>query len=539
MPMDGARPTEASARVDLRLVPAALAAWGATASAITWPVGNVTAVLCVVVGAAAGGVLWIERHQQRSRRRLVATGVLAVAIVAATFSWSAAVRADAVRQHPIAALAGSSTLVTVVADEQPRPLRGGGRVMFRAALARIGTDEVNGRVVVFAPARDFAMLTPGRPASFRAEVSRPLRRDLSVAVLNAAGRPTLGEASALQRAAQRLRARFADSARVTLPPDQAAVLPALVLGDTSTLAPEVVARFRRAGLTHLTAVSGANVTIVCGTLLLTAGLWGPRVAVVLAGIALSAFVVVVGPSASVLRAAVMGAIALLGVLSHRRRQAVPALAATVIALLIVAPELAVDAGFALSVSATAALVTVAPVWSSRLVARGWPKLLADAVCVAAVAQLVTAPLIAGISGQVSLVSVLANVAVSPVIPPITVLGTAAAALCPMWADAARILIRFTGPELWWLLTVAQWAGGMPGATMSVPSRLSGFSIVALAGIGVVLLSRMLPAALRRALVARSPGEFRGPSSGAGRRGTARRARCSDSVERRSDARWHG
>ena len=110
-----------------------------------------------------------------------------------------------------------------------------------------------------------------------------------------------------------------------------------------------------------------------------------------------AFVVVVQPRASVLRAAVMAAIALLAVLTHRRRQAIPVLSA-VIALMIVAPELAVDIGFALSVSATAALVVIAPGWSRRLVARGWPKPLADAVSVAVAAQLVTAPLVAAISG---------------------------------------------------------------------------------------------------------------------------------------------
>ena len=114
--------------------------------------------------------------------------------------------------------------------------------------------------------------------------------------------------------------------------------------------------------------------------------------------ALIAFVVVVQPSASVLRAAVMGAITLFAVVSQRRRQAIPALSACVLVLMIAAPELAVDVGFALSVSATAALVVIAPVWSRRLVDRGWPKPLADAVSVAAAAQLVTAPLVAGMSG---------------------------------------------------------------------------------------------------------------------------------------------
>ena len=176
------------------------------------------------------------------------------------------------------------------------------------------------------------------------------------------------------------------------------------------MSPQTVAEFRAAGLSHLMAVSGANVTIVCGAVLFSARLVGPRAAVALAAVTLVGFVVVVQPSASVLRAAVMGAIALLGVVTHRRRHAMPALAATVIVLMIVAPEMAVDLGFALSVSATAALIVIAPVWSRRLVAAGWPKPLADVVCVATAAQLVTAPLIAAISGRVSVVSIAANIA---------------------------------------------------------------------------------------------------------------------------------
>ncbi|SHX83007.1 ComEC/Rec2-related protein [Mycobacteroides abscessus subsp. abscessus] len=85
------------------------------------------------------------------------------------------------------------------------------------------------------------------------------------------------------------------------------------------------------------------------------------------------------------------------------------MAATILILLAVSPGLAVDIGFALSVVATAALVVLTPRWSMRLTARGWPKPLADALCVAVAAQLVTAPVIAAISGSVSMASIAANV----------------------------------------------------------------------------------------------------------------------------------
>jgi competence protein ComEC len=332
----------------------------------------------------------------------------------------------------------------------------------------------------------------GQPVQFTARISRPARRDLTVAVLNASGPSAVGTASAVQSAAHSVRSRFAAAVRDTLPGDQAAMLPALVLGDTSAVPNETSRDFRAAGMTHLMAVSGANVTIVCAAVLFSARLIGPRMAVVLAALALVGFVIVVQPTASVLRAAVMGAIALAGMLTSRRRQAIPALAATVLVLLAVAPALAVDVGFALSVLATAALIVVAPVWSRRLVGKGWPKPLADALAVAWAAQVVTAPVVAAISGRFSVVAALANLVVAAVIAPITVFGTAAAALCPIWPAAARLLIRFTGPELWWVDGVAHRAATLPGATVPVPEGKPGTLIVGGTTVLVVVLWRWRP-----------------------------------------------
>lgn len=406
----------------------------------------------------------------------ISAGMLAIGVVGVGYGLAIALRADAVSRHPIAASFGTSATVTVTPSESALSL-GRDRLMFRATLQRLRDDEMSGRVVVFARASEFGELAVGQPMRFTARVTRPTRRDLTVAVFNAAGHPTAGSAGVLQRTAHSVRGRFATVVRQALPAEEAAMLPALVLGDTARVSVQTNRDFRAAGMSHLTAVSGANVTIVCASALFSARLIGPRAAVTVAGIVLVAFVVVVQPTASVLRAAVMGAIALAGVLSSRRRQAVPALSATVLVLMAIAPHLAVDMGFALSVVATAALVVIAPVWSRRLVARGWPRPLADAVAVALAAQLVTAPLVAGMSGRFSVVGVAANLAVTAVIAPITILGSAAAVLATPWPGGAQLLIRFTGPEVWWVLHMAHWAAGMPAATVPVPKGPPGVLLV--------------------------------------------------------------
>jgi competence protein ComEC len=478
-----------AARLDARLVPAALTGWAVTAAGIVWPIGHLVGSVCAI-GSLFGAALW-RAGDPASRMRTIGVGVVAVGVVGAGFGFAIALRANAVACHPITAAFGTAAQVAVTPSESALSVGPGrsGRLMFRATLQELGHDKISGRVVVFAPARDFGAVMVGQPVRFRARITRPSRQDLTVAVVNAIGQPTMGHVGPVYRAAHAVRTGFAASARQVLPADQAAMLPGLVLGDTSTVSPVTSREFRAAGLTHLTAVSGANVTIVCGAVLFSARLIGPRAAVGLAGAALVVFVIVVQPTASVLRAAVMGAIALLGMLSSRRRQAIPALAGTVLLLMVVAPQLAVDVGFALSVVATAALVVIAPVWSRRLVAAGCPKPLADAACVAWAAQLVTAPLIAGISGQLSLVGAAANFAVAALIAPITVLGSAAAALCLFWPAGAHLLIRFTGPELWWLLRIAHWAAGVPAATVQVPSGLPGVLVVGAAAVLVVVLWR--------------------------------------------------
>ncbi|ORB04632.1 competence protein [Mycolicibacter minnesotensis] len=467
----------------MRLVPAALVGWLVTAAGIQWRMGATLAVLCAVLGVGAVALCRYGGRIGQPGWRLAGAAAAAASVTGVGFGWAVALRTAAVEQHPITAVFGMTASVAVTPTESPLPA-GSRRVMFRANLRRLDEAAATGRVVVFASGSDFGEVMVGQPMAFRARVSRPARRDLSVAVLTAGGAAMRGPPGPVARAAHRVRSRFADAAVRVLPAEQARMLPALVLGDTSAITASTGRDFRAAGLTHLMAVSGANVTIVCGAVLFSSRLIGPRMAAVLAAVTLVAFVIIVQPTASVLRAAVMGTVALLGVLSARSRQAVPSLAASVLVLLALAPHLAVDIGFALSVVATAALVLLAPVWTARLVARGWPRPLAAALCVAWAANLVTAPLIAGISGRLSLVSTLANLVVAALVAPITVLGSAAAVLCAWWPTGAELLIRFTGPELWWVCHVAQWAGAVPAATVSVPAGGAG---VAGVGVGAVMV----------------------------------------------------
>jgi competence protein ComEC len=239
------------------------------------------------------------------------------------------------------------------------------------------------------------------------------------------------------------------------------------------------------------------VAIVVGAVLLLArwGRAGPRLAAGLCALALVGFVILVRPSPSVVRAATMGGIGLAALAAGRPRAALPALATAVAVLVLVDPDLAGDPGFALSVLATAGLLLLAPAWRDALRRRGVPPGLAEALAVPAAAQIACAPVIAGISGTVSLVAVPANLVAVPAIAPATVLGVVAAVLSPVWPAGAEFAAWLASWPAWWLVAVAHHGARLPAGTLPWPGGVSGALL--LAGLTVALLIAVRRPVVRR------------------------------------------
>ena len=138
--------------------------------------------------------------------------------------------------------------------------------------------------------------------------------------------------------------------------ERAGLLSGLTTGDTTGMGGATEEQLRRAGLSHLVAVSGSNVAIVVGaTALLVSGLALP-LRVIACGLALGLFVLVVGPEPSVLRASVMGLVGLLALAAGRRAEPLHALGLALIVLLTLRPGLVSSVGLHLSVAATAGIV---------------------------------------------------------------------------------------------------------------------------------------------------------------------------------------
>ncbi|MHA7620165.1 ComEC/Rec2 family competence protein [Cellulosimicrobium cellulans] len=292
-----------------------------------------------------------------------------------------------------------------------------------------------------------------------------------------------------------------------LSPQARGLVPGVAVGDTSRLDPELDEAMRTTSLTHVTAVSGGHFVIVVACVAaLCVVLRAPRaVRVVVTGVAMVGFVALVHPEPSVLRAAAMGVVGVLGIALGRPSRAVAALGAAVVVLLVVDPWLARSYGFVLSVAATAGLALLtAPI--ARRLAPWCGRTAAHVLAVPVAAQAACAPIVVLLDPSVSTWSVPANLLAAPALGPATVLGVLATLVAPWWPGAATALAWTAGLFTGWIAGVAQVFAAAPGARVPWPGGFGGAALLAAltaVGLAVVLRSRALQDAGERRMLRRA------------------------------------
>ena len=429
----------------------------------------------------------------RRAPRLLGTWLLLALVLVAVASL-AALRGEQVGGGPVAGLADDRAAVTatlrVTSDPRERPGRFAPYVVVRgrvsAVTGRGRTWQVDTPAVVIGDGRwaDVALGSTVRATGRLA----PADGD-AAALLSTRGPPqTLSRPDAWWRGAAAVRA----SMRASVEPRSAeaeALVPALVVGDDARVDEALASDFRTTGLTHLLAVSGTNLTLLVGFLVLLARWVGVRGrwVVLVAAVGIVGFVLLARTEPSVLRAAVMGTVGLLAMGSNGREQGSRALGLAVLVLLLLDPWLATTAGFALSVLATAGILFLAPVWRDAM-AHWMPRWLAAAVAVPAAAQVACTPLVAALSEQVSLVAVLANLVAAPAIGPATVLGLAGGLLGLLWMPLGQVV---AAPAAWcvgWIVLVARRGADLPTAALDWGAGPWSLALLTAITVGVVLLA---------------------------------------------------
>ena len=259
--------------------------------------------------------------------------------------------------------------------------------------------------------------------------------------------------------------------------DAGALIPGMVLGDTSKQSPQFKNSMKRSGLTHLVAVSGANFALVSAFVLWMMQFLFTRMAFRLSATAISliAFIALVRPSPSVLRAAAMAAVLLIAQGTKRGRDSLPALGFAIAAVVIVDPWQARDAGFALSVLATAGLLLFAPVLAEKL-SLHMPEKLAQALAPPTAAIVFCSPIIVALSGYLAPMSVIANLLAAPFVAPITIVGFISSLFSPFAPLLSSALIWFIRFPAGAIALIAHWASSFPVLTLRTGKI--GFLIVA-------------------------------------------------------------
>lgn len=252
------------------------------------------------------------------------------------------------------------------------------------------------------------------------------------------------------------------TATAELPDYGGQLIPGLAIGDTSRVSEQLSNAMKVVSLTHITAVSGANCAIVTASVMSIAALCGAgrKVRLIAASVALVAFVVLVTPQPSVLRAAVMAMVVMLSLFSGRPGSGIPLLVLATLLMLLWNPWWAIDFGFILSVSATAGIVLFSGPLTMSL-SRWLPFWLSAMIAIPLSAQLLCQPFIILLNPHLPTYGVLANVIAAPAAPVATVIGLVAC-LVAWWAPGLAL------PLLWMSWLPAQWIGHTASLIASFP-----------------------------------------------------------------------
>lgn len=423
---------------------------------------------------------------------LSAVCILGVLASAGLRSWSAAASpiAQAVER-------GEVLVITLKVETSPRRLGAGNgspRVAFDAVVVQAqakGKTLVGGLPIRVVAGLEWARLQPGdtavtagsiAPAAEHESVAGFLRPStIPQSVTSASGGPQVAVTAIRSSWVQAVQTVWEENSG-----DTAGLLPGMVMGDRAGMDSSLDDAMKMVGLTHLTAVSGANCTLVLASLMLgLRSLRAPRsLAFVASGVGLLGFVLVVGPDPSVLRAAVMGTIGAMAILGGRPKRVGTLLSVSIVVLLLADPWLAADYAFILSVLATLGLHLLGQ-RCVRWLAVMLPLWLAQAVAIPLAAQLFCAPVIVLLQARLTPYTIPANMLAAPVVALVTTVGTLGMVVAAVAPPLAGLCAAVSGVGAWWVAVVARTLSAWPAASLPWPTGIQGVVLMSLLNAAVL------------------------------------------------------
>lgn len=254
-----------------------------------------------------------------------------------------------------------------------------------------------------------------------------------------------------------------------LPREQASLMMGILLGDTSGISEELREDFQRTGLTHILAVSGMNVGIlVAVTLFLLKFSPGGQLLQFSAISALVAYYTALTQfQPSVLRASLMALVGLGAYVVGRRHNLINSLFAAAFILLLYDPLFLYSISFQLSFAATLAIIVLMPTLEGVL--DFLPKMIKETLGMCLAAQLGVVPLLSYHFGQLSAISLLANVLVVPATYPVLILGMISPVFSVVSTELVRTLSWLAGCFLFYIIAITRLLSSVPFASFSLSS----------------------------------------------------------------------
>ncbi|MEH3054547.1 MAG: ComEC/Rec2 family competence protein [Patulibacter minatonensis] len=270
-------------------------------------------------------------------------------------------------------------------------------------------------------------------------------------------------------------------------PRAGALLAGMSLGTAEEIGADDRDALRASGLWHLAAASGGNVALVVALCLVVGWMLGipDRGRLVLAAVAVLAYVPLAGAGPSIQRAGVMGIAALLALLVGREQRMVDALGLAGAVTLALDPRAFLDVGWQLSFAATAALLLGAGPASRRLRRLGVPRAAGIPLAATALTTLATAPVMLATFGSVSAAGLVTNIAATPLAAVAVWSGALATIIAPLSTGAARLVAEPGAASASATLALAEWGAGRAHAQL-------GASAVGLALLGVLVVALVRP-----------------------------------------------
>lgn len=285
--------------------------------------------------------------------------------------------------------------------------------------------------------------------------------------------------SPLWQALYDFKARALNILTQIFPEPHASLLQGILLGVESGIPKDLEDSFSATGTSHIVAISGFNISILAGIFAAFGKrLFGARRGAVVAILGIAAYTLLAGAGASVVRAAIMGGLALVAQRIGRRALGLNTLAAAVIVMTLINPLTLWDVGFQLSAAATLGLVLYAEPFEAALkslaarvtTVENAARLTAsvgELFLLTLAAQLTTLPLIASYFNRLSLVSLVANLLILPAQPAVMVTGGLSLIAGLIWLPAGRIVAWAAWPFTAYTIAFVELFAKVPGASIGL------------------------------------------------------------------------